>query len=712
MSRARLAGLVMLMAAVAAYFVFDLGQYFTLDFFKARQQAFESYYTANPARAIGIFFGIYVLVTALSLPGAAILTLAGGALFGLVAGTLIISFASTLGATLAFLASRYLLRDWLRKRFRARFDDIDAGVARDGAFYLFTLRLVPLFPFFLVNLLMGLTSMRVATYYWVSQLGMLAGTLAFVNAGTQLAGIASVSGILSPAVLGSFVVLGILPLAGKKVLDMIAARKVYGRWNKPASFDYNLVVIGAGAAGLVTSYIAAVVKAKVALVEGNKMGGDCLNYGCVPSKALIRSASFVKQARDAKALGIGTADTEFDFADVMARVHRVIARIAPHDSVERYTGLGVDVMQGQAKIVSPWEVEIDGKRVSTRAIVIATGAQAIVPNIPGLAEAGFYTSDTLWELTELPRRLVVLGGGPIGCELAQAFARLGAQVTQVEKGARIMAREDSDVADCVAAAMAADGVRMLTAHEAVRCEQDEHGKRLVVRHDGVESELPFDVLLCAVGRVARTAGFGLEELGIPLTPQKTIETDAFLQTLYPNIYACGDVAGPYQFTHTAAHQAWYASVNALFGGFKRFKADYSVIPWCTFTAPEAARVGLSEAEAREQGIEVEVTRYGIDDLDRAITDEVAHGFVKVLTSKGSDKILGAAIVGAHAGDMMAEYVLAMKHGIGLNKILGTIHIYPTMAEANKFAAGEWKRAHAPKRLLAFAARFHAWRRSA
>lgn len=712
MSRARLAGLVMLVAAVAAYFVFDLGQYFTLDFFKARQQAFESYYAANPARAIGIFFGIYVLVTALSLPGAAILTLAGGALFGLVAGTLIISFASTLGATLAFLASRYLLRDWLRTRFRARFDDIDAGVARDGAFYLFTLRLVPLFPFFLVNLLMGLTSMRVATYYWVSQLGMLAGTLAFVNAGTQLAGINSVSGILSPAVLGSFVALGILPLVGKKVLDTIKARKVYRRWNKPASFDYNLVVIGAGAAGLVTSYIAAVVKAKVALVEGNKMGGDCLNYGCVPSKALIRSASFVKQARDARTLGIGKADTEFDFADVMARVHRVIARIAPHDSVERYTGLGVDVMQGQAKIVSPWEVEIDGKRVSTRAIVIATGAQAIVPNIPGLAEAGFYTSDTLWELTELPRRLVVLGGGPIGCELAQAFARLGAQVTQVEKGERIMAREDSDVADCVAAAMVADGVRMLTGHEAVRCEQDEHGKRLVVMHNGVESELPFDVLLCAVGRVARTAGFGLEELGIPLTPQKTIETDAFLQTLYPNIYACGDVAGPYQFTHTAAHQAWYASVNALFGGFKRFKADYSVIPWCTFTAPEAARVGLSEAEAREQGIEVEVTRYGIDDLDRAITDEVAHGFVKVLTSKGSDKILGAAIVGAHAGDMMAEYVLAMKHGIGLNKILGTIHIYPTMAEANKFAAGEWKRAHAPKRLLAFAARFHAWRRSA
>ncbi|PWF44036.1 FAD-dependent oxidoreductase [Massilia glaciei] len=712
MNKSRVAGLVLLAAAVAAYFAFDLGRYFTLDFLKAQQQSFQAYHAAHPAQAVAIFFGIYVLVTALSLPGAAILTLAGGALFGLLAGTLIISFASTIGATLAFLASRYLLRDWVRTHFRSKVDAIDAGVARDGAFYLFTLRLVPLFPFFLVNLVMGLTAMRVTTYYWVSQLGMLAGTLAFVNAGTQLARIDSLSGILSPAVLGSFALLGVLPLAGKKTLDAIKARKIYQRWQKPARFDYNMVVIGAGAAGLVTAYIAAAVKAKVALVEDNKMGGDCLNYGCVPSKALIRSANFVSQARRARSLGIGGAEPEFDFADVMARVHQVIAKIAPHDSVERYTDLGVNVMQGKARIVSPWEVEIDGKRVSTRSIVIATGAQAVVPNIPGLREAGFYTSDTLWELTELPRELVVLGGGPIGCELAQAFARLGANVTQVEQGARLMSREDDDVAGAVSASMAADGVRILTAHEAVRCEQDAQGKRLIVRHNGVESAVAFDILLCAVGRAARTTGFGLEELGIPLSPKKTIETDAYLQTLYPNIYACGDVAGPYQFTHTASHQAWYAAVNGLFGGFKRFKADYTVIPWCTFTAPEAARVGLSEAEALAQGIDVEVTRYDIEELDRAITDQVAHGFVKVLTQKGSDKILGAAIVAEHAGDMMAEYVLAMKHGIGLNKILGTIHIYPTMAEANKFAAGQWKRAHAPQRLLAFAARFHRWRRSA
>ena len=712
MTRTRLAALALLALALGAYFILDLGQYFTLEFLKGRQQSFQDYYHAHPFRTIGIFFILYVLVTALSLPGAAIMTLAGGALFGLAAGVVIISFASTIGATLAFLASRYLLRDWVREHFKSRLDVIDAGLAKDGAFYLFTLRLVPLFPFFLVNLLMGLTGIRLRTYAWVSQVGMLAGTLAFVNAATQLARIDSASGILSPAVLASFAALGLLPLAGKKLLDVVKGRRVYKRWKKPASFDYNLVVIGAGAAGLVTSYIAAAVKARVALVEAGKMGGDCLNYGCVPSKALIRSAGFVHQARHSRALGIAKADLQCDFADVMARVRKVVEAIAPHDSIARYTGLGVDVMQGRAKIVSPWEVEVDGKKVSTRSIVIATGSQPIVPDIPGMREAGFVTSDTLWELKELPSELIVLGGGPIGCELAQACARLGAKVTQVEKGERLMPREDEDVAAHVAASMQADGVRILTAHEAVRCLQDEHGKRLVVKHGGVESELPYDVLLCAVGRVARTAGFGLEELGLPVTAQQTIETDAYLQTLYPNIYACGDVAGPYQLTHVAAHQAWYASVNALFGTFKRFRADYTVIPWCTFTAPEAARVGLSEAEARAQNIPVEVTRFDIGELDRAITDGVAQGFVKVLTRKGSDKIVGAAIVSAHAGEMMAEYVLAMKHGIGLNKILGTIHIYPTMAEANKYAAGAWKRAHAPRRVLDFAARFHRWRRGA
>ncbi len=711
---------VLIVAAIAAYFLFDLGQYFNLAFLKSSQQSFNAYYGAHPIQTIAIYFGAYVAVAALSLPGAAVMTLAGGALFGLVTGTVIVSFASAMGAALAMLASRHLLRDWVRGRFGNKLKAIDAGIERDGAFYLFTLRLVPLFPFFLVNLLIGLTALGVWRFYWVSQLGMLAGTLVYVNAGTQLAQIESLGGVLSVGVIGSFVLLGLLPLAAKKILQWFKARKVYARWKKPARFDNNLIVIGAGAAGLVTSYIAATVKAKVTLIEGNKMGGDCLNFGCVPSKALIRSASFIRQARDSQALGIARADVAFDFADVMKRIHRVIRAIEPHDSVERYVGLGVDVIEGHANIVSPWEVEVDGRRLTTRAIVIAAGSRPVVPSIPGLEDVGYVTSDTLWSLTQLPRRLVVLGGGPIGCELAQAFARFGSDVTQVEMAPRLMGREDLEVSALIADALAADGVRVLTGHEAVRCESDGEQKRLFVRqaahgsqaaHEAhPESAIAFDLLLCAVGRAARTEGYGLEQLGIPLSKGKTIETDAYLQTLYPNIYACGDVAGPWQFTHTAAHQAWYAAVNALFGSFKRFRVDDRVIPWCTFTAPEVARVGLSEQDAKEQKIECEVTRYEIAELDRAITDETAHGFVKVLTAPGKDRILGAVIVGEHAGELLTEFVLAMKHGLGLNKILGTIHIYPTLSEANKYAAGEWKRAHAPQRLLRWSGRYHAWRR--
>jgi pyruvate/2-oxoglutarate dehydrogenase complex dihydrolipoamide dehydrogenase (E3) component/uncharacterized membrane protein YdjX (TVP38/TMEM64 family) len=711
MNRTKLLILLAVIAAIAAFVFFDLGRYLSLDFLKSSQQSFQAYYEAHPAQAMLIYVAIYIAATALSLPGATIITLAGGALFGLAVGTLLVSFASAIGATLAFLMSRYLLQDWVRGRFGKRLAPIDEGIARDGPFYLFTLRLVPLFPFFLVNLLMGLTKIRTRTFYWVSQVGMLAGTLVYVNAGTQLAQIDSLRGIASPPVIGSFILLGIFPLLARKALHIHAARKVYARWKKPARFERNLVVIGAGAAGLVTSYIAATVKAKVTLIEGHKMGGDCLNFGCVPSKALIRSAKFVKQARESASLGIAEAEIRFNFADVMARIHRVIGDIEPHDSVERYTGLGVDVVQGRAKIVSPWEVEVGGRRLTTRSIVIAAGARPLVPPIPGIDEVGYLTSDSLWSLQELPKRMVVLGGGPIGCELAQAFARFGSDVTQVEMAPRLMGREDEDAAALVTAALESDGVKVMSGFKAVRCENSGGIKRLFVQQNGSNREvaIEFDLLLCAVGRIARTEGYGLEELGIPLTPHKTIDTDGYLQTLYPNIYACGDVAGPYQFTHTAAHQAWFAAVNALFGQFKRFRADYSVIPWCTFTAPEVARVGLSEQEAKEQGIAYEVARFDIAELDRAIADEAASGFIKVLTVPGKDRILGACIVGEHAGELLAEYVLAMKHGIGLNKILGTIHTYPTMAEANKYVAGEWKRAHAPQKLLQWVGRYHAWR---
>jgi pyruvate/2-oxoglutarate dehydrogenase complex dihydrolipoamide dehydrogenase (E3) component/uncharacterized membrane protein YdjX (TVP38/TMEM64 family) len=594
---------------VALYIGLDLGRYFSLDALKAQQVALDAYRQAHPWLTAGMYFVAYVAVTALSLPGAAIMTLAGGAVFGLLWGTLLVSFASSLGATLAFLASRFLLRDWVQNRFGERLRAINEGVGKEGGFYLFTLRLVPVFPFFMINLLMGLTPMRAATFYWVSQLGMLAGTLVYVNAGTQLAGISSLSGILSPGLIASFALLGIFPLIAKKIVDTVKARKVYARWTKPAKFDRNLIVIGGGSAGLVTAYIAAAVKAKVTLIEKHKLGGDCLNTGCVPSKALIRSAKFLSHTRRAAEFGCRSASADFSFAEVMERVQRVVRDIEPHDSVERYTGLGVDVIEGNAKIVSPWEVEVTrhngaSERMSTRGIVIAAGARPFVPPIPGIEEVGYLTSDSVWNLRELPKRLLVLGGGPIGCELTQAFARFGSQVSQVEMLPRLMIREDPEVSELVAARFCREGVDVLLNHKAKQFLIENGEKILVAEHqDGNSSRevrISFDAVLVAVGRVANLKGYGLEEIGVATT--RTVDTNEFLQTSYPNIYAAGDVAGPYQFTHTAAHQAWYAAVNALFDPFKKFKADYSVIPWATFVEPEVARVGLNETEAKEKGI--------------------------------------------------------------------------------------------------------------
>ena len=711
--------LILSAAALLAFgfFAMDLNHYLTLDGMKASLGQFEAQRAASPVVVGLVFFSVYLVVTAMSLPGAAILTLAAGALFGLSVGTLIVSFASSIGATLAFLASRYVLRDAIQRRFGDRLKAINEGMAKDGTLYLFTLRLVPLFPFFLVNLLMGLTPVRTLSYYWVSQLGMLAGTLVYVNAGTQLAQINSLVGIVSPGLLLSFALLGVFPMLAKKFMSLLQGRRVYAKWQRPKKFDRNLVVIGGGAAGLVTSYIAAAVKAKVTLVEAHKMGGDCLNYGCVPSKALIKSARVANQMRHAENYGLSAAEPQFSFRKVMARVHEVIRTVEPHDSVARYTELGVEVLEGYARIVDPWTVEIklnNGgmQRLTTRSIVIAAGARPFVPPLPGLDDVGYVTSDTLWDefakLDAAPKRLVVLGGGPIGCELAQSFARLGSKVTQIEMAPRIMIREDLEVSDLARDSLRRDGIDVLTGHKALRCEREGTRKFIVVEHQGKEIRIEFDALLCAVGRVARLQGYGLEDLGIPT--QRTVAINDYLETLYPNIYAAGDVAGPYQFTHTAGHMAWYAAVNALFGDFKKFKVDYSVVPWATFIEPEVARVGLNEQDAKEKGIAYEVTKYGLDDLDRAIADGAAYGFVKVLTVPGKDRILGVTIVGEHAGDLLAEFVLAMKHGLGLNKILGTIHTYPTLAEANKYVAGEWKRAHAPQKMLALLARFHAWKR--
>ncbi|WP_286823495.1 MULTISPECIES: FAD-dependent oxidoreductase [unclassified Idiomarina] len=724
MSLKKLLLLLVIVALFISAFAFDLTQYLSLDVLKEKQQQLNQLFVDYPFQVFAVYFVVYVAATALSLPGATILTLGSGAIFGLGWGLLLASFASSFGAFLAFLSARFILHDWVQEKFGERLTAINRGMERDGAFYLLSLRLVPLFPFFVINLVMGLTRIKAWTFYWVSQVGMLLGTAVYVNAGTQLAQISSLGDVVSADLIGAFVLLGIFPLIAKAVLALLKRRKAFKGYKKPKSFDNNLVVIGAGSAGLVSAYIAATVKAKVTLIEKHKMGGDCLNTGCVPSKALLHVAELAHNARNASSAGVHVGEVSVDFKQVMQQVKSVIKEIEPHDSVERYTNLGVNVEQGDARIVSPWEVEVrsngETKRITTRSIIIATGAKPFVPNFEGLDQVDYLTSDTLWELEELPKRLLVLGGGPIGCELSQAFQRLGSQVTQVEMAERLMGPEDADTVELLTQRLTAEGIDIKLNHKALRFEQHNGESVLIAEHtvddqnadqsadQSKDVEIPFDKVLIALGRQPNITGFGLEELGVQTN--KTVSTNELLQTNFPNIYACGDVAGPYQLTHVASHQAWYASVNALFDPFKTFRADYSVIPWVTYTSPQVANVGLTEQQAKKADKPYEVTEYDIGELDRAIADDSAYGRVKVLTKPGKDELLGVNIVGPQAGELLAEYVLAMKHGIGLNKILGTIHSYPTLAEANKYVAGEWKRANAPQKLLTWVEKFHRWRR--
>ena len=705
--------LAAVVALVALFFAFDLHRLLSVEYLAAQGSAIIRFQDANPWATAAIFFVAYVAITGLSLPGATLMTLIAGALFGLVTGVAIVSFASSLGATLAFAIARYLFRDAVRRRFERPLATIDRGIEKDGAFYLFALRLVPAFPFFAVNLAMSVTPISAWTFYWVSQVGMLLGTIVYVNAGAELGQIESLSvrGILTPGLIVSFALLGLFPLIAKKTLAQLRARKALGRFKKPRRFDTNLVVLGAGSAGLVSALIAATVKAKVTLIERHRMGGDCLNTGCVPSKSLLRSAKMLSYMARAKEFGLKRAQAEFDFADIMERVQGVITAIEPHDSVERYTGLGVDCILGEATITSPYTVRVNGREIATRNMVIATGATPLVPPIPGLEQARYYTSENIWELRALPRRFAVLGGGPIGSELAQAFARFGASVTLVEQAPQLLMREDEEVAELVRERFVAEGIKVFTGHRAVRV-QAAGGAWALVCSDaqGNEVAVPFDALLVAVGRRPNTDGLGLDALSVARDERGGVQVDEYLRSSVPTIYACGDVVAPYQFTHTASHEAWYASVNALFGPFKRFKADYSVIPWTTFTDPEVARVGLNEQEAKSRGIAVEVSRYDLSKLDRALADGEGGGFVKVLTPPGKDRILGATIVGHHAGELLAEFVAAMKWGLGLKKIMGTIHVYPTLTEANKFAASAWRRSHAPEGLLKWVEKFHRLRR--
>ncbi|MFT6791403.1 MAG: dihydrolipoamide dehydrogenase [Cellvibrionaceae bacterium] len=705
MKLSKLIILLSIVALIGAFFWFDGQQYLSLT-------QFRTWVSHNALTASVIYLFFYVFVTALSIPGAAAITLIGGAVFGFWWGLVLVSFASSIGATLAFLLSRTLFADWVNRKFGHHLETVNRGIRKDGVFYLFSLRLIPIIPFFVINLIFGLTQMKTWSFYWASQLGMLAGTAVYVNAGAQLGEVEALSlqGIATPGIIGAFFLLAIFPYIVKALVAAYRNYKAYKNYEKPKHFDANLVVIGAGSAGLVSAYIAAAVKAKVVLIEKHKMGGDCLNTGCVPSKSLIRAAKIRHYMQTAHQLGIENCSGDVNFPKVMQRVHEVIDTIEPHDSAERYTKLGVDCVKGEARILSPWKVQVNDRIITTKNIIIASGARPFVPPIPGLDQVDPLTSDNLWSLQEQPKKLLLMGAGPIGCELAQAFQRLGTSVTIVDMADRLMPREDEDVSAYMLKTFENEGIEVHLKQKIIGFESSGSGYLAQIEGADGKRSLPFDRVIVAVGRRANTEGLGLDDLNIEITKTGTVQVDEHLRTRFPNIYACGDVAGPYQFTHTAAHQAWYASVNALFGVLKKFKVDYRVIPWATFTDPEVARVGLSETEARQKQLDYEVTTYGIDDLDRAIADNQAKGFVKVLTAKGTDRVLGCTIVGYHAGELITEFVSAMKHNIGLNKILSTIHIYPTLSEANKYAAGEWKRAHVSERTLRWVGKFHGWMR--
>ncbi|MAI40939.1 MAG: dihydrolipoyl dehydrogenase [Gammaproteobacteria bacterium] len=696
MKNKRLLSTVLVFLLVILLLVSDLNQYFSLERIQSEQVHIENFVADRPLFAAGIYFIIYVFLAAFAFPGALVITVLGGALFGFWVALALVSFASTIGATLSMLLARFILRDLIQERYRNELKGLNEGIEREGGMYLFALRLVPIIPFFLINLVMGLTKIKVTTFFLVSQIGMLAGTAVYVNAGKQLSQITNLSDVVSLEIVLAFLLVGMIPLLSKKMLELFRVKKAYSNFKKPKTFDSDLIVIGAGSGGLVSALVAATARAKVTLIEKGEMGGDCLNTGCIPSKALIRSARLASDLRRSVVFGFKPMTASFDFVELMERVNRIIGKIEPHDSAERYRSLGVDVHLGIGKLISPWEVLVNDQKISARQIIIATGAEPFVPSIPGIDKVPYLTSKTVWELKKLPERLVVLGGGPIGIELAQTFSRLSSDVTLIEESPLIMNREDSDISAFVRRALELDGVKIFTNHRAVSIQESGDSYNIVCQSEKKhETVIAFDNLILAVGRKAKVDTLGLEKLNIKMTPRGTIAVDDYLRTTLPNIYAIGDVAGPYQFTHTASHMAWYATVNALFGRFWKSKIDYSVIPWCTFSSPEVARVGLSENEAIQQGIPYDIVKFDVSSLDRAIADDEDRGLVKILTQRGSDKILGVTIVAEHAGEVISEYTLAMKEGIGLKKVMGTIHIYPTFSEMNKYAASQWRKNNTP-----------------
>ena len=668
---------------------FDISSYLTFSELKQRQSELQSLVNNNAFTAAAIFFLSYVIATSVSLPGAFIFTLAGGALFGLVQGTILVSFASTIGALFAYLVARYFLHDFVQNKFSDRLKLVNQKIDEEGVFYLLFLRLVPVFPFFIVNLVMALTTIRAFTFYWASQLGMFPATLIYVNAGTQIAKISSPNDIASPSLIFAFVLLGILPFLTKIIMSRLKIRRVYKNFTKPSSFEYNTIVVGGGSAGLVAAYTTSTLQGKVALVEKHQMGGDCLNTGCVPSKSILRSAKFVADLKDFASYGLSDAKYELEFNNIMARVHDKIATIEPKDSIARYTELGVECEQGDATIISPWQVTVNGKTLTAKNIIIATGATPALPNITDLDTIPYYTTDTIWSLTALPKKLLIIGAGPIGCELGQAFARLGANVSIINNQATILPNEDEEAAKLVETSLLKDNIHLLNNFNTDKFINDFDNYSLVGSKDDAITTISFTHLLIATGRKANIEG--LDALNLEIDQQGRIVTNDTLQTMYPNVYACGDVTSSMQYTHSASHQAWYAAFNALFHPIKKFKCSLDNIPRAVFTDPEITSIGISEKQAIEQGIDHQVTTFPMDDIDRAITDNATIGFIKVITPANNDKILGVCIVGEHTSELIAEFVLAKNNGLGLNKILKTVHIYPTRSEINRMVAGKWRR---------------------
>ena len=700
--------LLIIALIIIGVIVFDVQSLFTLSEFKQKQDQFQGIVASHPFRSAAIFFVSYVIFAGLSLPGVIIFTLAAGALFGLLQGTILVSFASTIGAFLAFLVARFFLHDSVQEKFSDRLTTLNRKIKTEGAFYLLFLRLVPVFPFFLINIVIALTPIKAFTYYWVSQLGMLPATILYVNAGVQVAKISSPKDVVSFPILMALVLLGIFPFVAKWFANFLKARRVYSKFSKPSKYDYNTIVLGAGSAGLVAAYTTSTLQGKPLLIERGKMGGDCLNTGCVPSKSIIRSAKFIADLQRSKSFGMNKTSYEFEYENIIERVHSKIATIAPKDSVERYSDLGVDCEQGDATVVSPWEVSINNKQVTAKNIIIATGATPLIPDLPGLDQVPYFTTDTIWSLNELPQHLLIIGAGPIGCELGQAFARLGTRVTIVHRRNTILPNEDEEAARLVEQALTLNHVTLCTNFETEKITKNDDNEFVMQgTHENTPVQIAFSHLLLATGRCPNLNG--LQNLNLETDENGRLVVNETLQTRFPNIYACGDVTSPMQYTHVASHQAWYAAFNALFRPLKAFRCNLDNIPRAIFTDPEIASVGITEKQAIAHNLPYQITTFSMDDIDRAITDNATDGFIKVITAGNSDKILGVCIVGEHASELVAEFVLAKTHNLGLNKILQTVHIYPTRSEINRMAAGKWRREQISARTIQLLNKFQRWR---